>query len=276
MAGEAWLSLTMTFEIQRRRFTLLGLSSLSGASLLGQTPGTPAGSEDAMNVFPLHPPELVREVVTVAHFNVKRLKELVDARPALARAAVDWGFGDWEDALGAASHIGNREIAEYLLSKGARPSIFSAAMLGQLDVVKAFVAAQPGVQRTAGPHSISLLAHARAGGKPAQAVFDYLTSLGDAGEPPVSRLTQEDVARLTGVYVFGARPNERIEITEKAAQLTFVRQGKDGRGLVHLGDYSFRPAGAEAVRVRFSGSGDAIVLTVHDPDLVLTARRSQP
>src|SRR6478672_3082794 len=103
--------------------------------------------------------EVVREMVTVAHGNFKRVKELVDGRPSLARAAVDWGFGDWEDALGAASHVGNREIAEYLIGKGARPSLFSAAMLGQLDTVKAFLAAQPGAQRIAGPHSISLLAH---------------------------------------------------------------------------------------------------------------------
>jgi hypothetical protein len=33
--------------------------------------------------------------------------------------------------------MGNWEIAEYLLSKGARPTIFSAAMLGEMDVVKA-------------------------------------------------------------------------------------------------------------------------------------------
>ena len=266
----------MTLGIDRRRFALLGLSSLAGATLPGQTPSQTIASESVLNAFPLHSPELVRETVTVAHFDAKRVKDLVDARPALARAAVDWGFGDWEDALGAASHMGNREIAEYLLSKGARPSIFSAAMLGQLDVVRAFITAQPGVQRTAGPHSISLLSHARAGGKQAQAVFDYLTSLGDAGEAPASRLTQEDASRLAGVYIFGTKPDQRIEITEKAAQLTFVRQGKMGRGLMYLGDNTFRPAGAEAVRVRFTAAGDASLLTVHDPDLVLTARRSQP
>jgi len=61
------------------------------------------------------------------------------------KAVWDWGFGDWESALGAASHVGNREIAEYLIAHGARPSLFSATMLGHLDVVKAFIAAQPGV-----------------------------------------------------------------------------------------------------------------------------------
>src|ERR1051325_6317119 len=114
--------------------------------------------------FPAHPPELVREMVIVSHFNLKRVKEIVEAHPALARAAQDWGFGDWETALGAASHMGNRPIAEYLIANGARPTLFSATMLGQLDVVKAFIAAQPGGQRIRGPHSISLLAHAKYGG----------------------------------------------------------------------------------------------------------------
>src|SRR5262245_6396028 len=87
--------------------------------------------------FPTHAPDLVREIVSVSHGNVKRVKELVEARPSLAKAAIDWGYGDWETALGAASHVGNREIAEFLISNGAPPTLFSATMLGQLDVVKA-------------------------------------------------------------------------------------------------------------------------------------------
>src|SRR5258708_15562242 len=116
------------------------------------------------DIFPTQPPELVREMVLVSHFDLKRVKELVSARPSLARAAWDWALGDWEDGLRAASHVGNKPIAEYLISMGARPSLFSATMLGQLDVVKTFVTAQPGVQRIRGPHSISLLAHAKNGG----------------------------------------------------------------------------------------------------------------
>src|SRR5215470_3791457 len=173
----------MTFHLKRRRFTQLGICTFYGAILRGQTPVETATVETVVSSFPLHPPELVREMVTVAHFDFKRVKEIVDARPALARAAVDWGFGDWEDALGAASHVGKRDIAEYLISRGARPTIFSAAMLGQLDAVKAFIVARPGVQRIAGPHSISLLSHARAGRAEAKPVYDYLEQLGDAGGP---------------------------------------------------------------------------------------------
>ena len=41
---------------------------------------------------------------------------------ALACATLDWGFGDWETALGAASHVGRPEIAEYLIANGAEPT----------------------------------------------------------------------------------------------------------------------------------------------------------
>jgi hypothetical protein len=242
------------------------------AALLSLAKTAPA-AEPIPDVFPRHSPDLVCEMVIVAHGNVKRVREIVDARPALAKAAIDWGFGDWEDALGAASHVGNREIAEYLIANGARPTLFSAAMLGQLDTVKAFVAAQPGAQKIAGPHSISLLAHAKAGGKPAEATFAWLESLGDAGSPQRPALPAATAAALAGVYSFGPALPERIEIAEKNGQLTFTRAGSPGRGLLPVGDLAFHPAGASAVRIRFSIAGPDATLTVYDPDLVLTARR---
>ena len=42
------------------------------------------------------------------------------------------------------------------------------------------VDALPGVQRTRGPHGITLLAHAKAGGAQAAEVVSYLERLGDA------------------------------------------------------------------------------------------------
>lgn len=236
------------------------------------------------DIFPTQPAELVREIVTVAHFDRKRVEELVDARPSLARAAWDWGFGDWETALGAASHMGNRPIAEHLISMGARPSLFSAAMLGQLEVVKAFVIAQPHVQSIRGPHSISLLAHARAGGEAARPVFQFLQSLGDADAEPPTPLRDSEVTALAGTYVFGLGASQQIELTVDPRQgvssmyspLTWTRKGTMGRPLVHLGDHAFYPAGAPAVRIRFVEINEgSVVMTVHDPELVLTARRKQ-
>ena len=264
----------MNGSLTRRRFVMLGSLGLPlSARVVGSTAA--AASPPAVgDLFPAQPPELVREMVTVAHGNFARVRELVDARPSLARAAWDWGFGDWETALGAASHMGNRPIAEYLIQKGARPSLFSATMLGHLEVVKAFVAAQPGVQRIPGPHSISLLAHAKAGGEQAAAVLKFLESVGDADAPPRAPISDEEMAALAGTYVFGAGPTERIDITIDRRQLFFTRRGMTARGLVHLGDHVFHPAGAAAVRIRFAAAERAtMALTVHDPDLVLTARR---
>jgi hypothetical protein len=226
------------------------------------------------DTFPQQAPDMVREAVVVAHGNIKRLRELVDAHPALARAAYDWGFGDWEDCLGAASHVGSREIAEYLIGKGARPTLFSATMLGQLDTVKAFLAAQPGAQRIPGPHSISLLAHAKAGGAAAASVYEYLERLGDAGGPKTEPISDEEKAALGGAYVFGRGSADSIDITVDRGQLTFKRPGMPfGRPLNHVGDRTFFPAGAAAVKIRFAASGGTTTLTVQDGDIVVTAMK---
>ena len=142
-------------------------------------------------------------------------------------------------------------------------------MLGQLEVVKAFLAAQPGAQKIPGPHSIPLLSHAKAGGEKAAAVLEYLKSLGDAGGPPSISVAEEKLTALVGAYEFGIGPADRIDITFTKGTVTFTRPGSSGRRLIPLGDSEFYPAGASAVRVRFDGP----VLTVHDPGLVLTARR---
>lgn len=228
---------------------------------------------DPSDSFPAQPAEMVKEIVTVAHGNFERVKAMVEMRPSLAKAAYDWGFGDWEDALGAASHVGNREIAEYLLAKGARPTLFSAAMLGQLETVKAFMAAQPGAQRIAGPHSISLLAHAKAGGKRAEPVYAYLNGLGDAGGPPRLALPAGEAAALAGTYRFGAGEREQIEIGSRNGQLQLTYKGGTARNLVYLGERAFHPVGAEAVRIRFASSDAGMVLTVQDGEMMQTGRR---
>ena len=58
-------------------------------------------------------------------------------------ACWDWGGGDWETALGGASHMGEREIALFLLERGARLDVFAAAMLGNVGVVRALLDARP-------------------------------------------------------------------------------------------------------------------------------------
>ncbi len=120
---------------------------------------------------------IVEEFVAVSHGDLNRVKELLSQEPALVNATWDWGGGDFETALGAAAHMGNREIAIFLLDHGARLDIFAAAMLGNLDIVRAALAIYPEAINTPGPHGIPLIAHAKAGADDAKGVLDFLNSL---------------------------------------------------------------------------------------------------
>jgi hypothetical protein len=118
--------------------------------------------------------ELVAELVLKAHGDLGVVKQLVERDPAIVNAAWDWGGGDWETALGAAAHVGRRDIAEYLLEHGARMDVFAAAMLGEVEIVRAMLEAHPGLHDARGPHGIPLRAHAEAGGEQAREVLELL------------------------------------------------------------------------------------------------------
>jgi len=258
----------------RRAFLQLAAVAVpAGAVLSDQTVSASAGVSDA---FPSQPRELVEEMVVVAHGNVARVKELVGRQPTLAKATFDWGFGDWETALGAASHVGNHEIAELLIANGAHVTIFSAAMLGQLDVVKAFIAGAPGIQKTRGPHSISLMRHATAGGARAAAVVEHLKGVPGADDAVATQpLTAEDIGTLTGVYTFGVAAADKLEVTASNGALQIGRPGRFARGLMHLGALTFCPTGAENVRIAFAETPGAMTVTVRDPDVVVTAQKKR-
>lgn len=119
----------------------------------------------------------IQEFVGNAHGDLDAVRTALGADATLANAAWDWGGGDWETGLGAAAHMGRRDIAELLLEHGARLDVFAAAMLGDADVVRTILAAHPEVREAKGPHGIPLRAHAEAGGEPARAVLELL----DAG-----------------------------------------------------------------------------------------------
>lgn len=130
-----------------------------------------------METKPALETKLVREFIGNAHSDLNRVQELLTQEPGLINATWDWGGGDFETALGAAAHMGRKDIANFLLEHGARLDIFAAAMLGKLDLVKAALAAYPDTINIPGPHGIPLIAHAQAGGEEAKAVLEFLQSL---------------------------------------------------------------------------------------------------
>jgi len=266
-----------------RREALSGLAALglttSDLSRIVRTQGPPAAPDlawpPAVNgisqAYPTTDAIVARDVVGASHNNLDRVRELLSRRPELAKVSWDWGFGDWETALGAASHVGNRPIAEYLLEQGAAPTIFSSAMLGHLDVVKAMIAAQPGAQRMKGPHGLTLLSHARAGGPTAASVVAYLESLGGANDPiPTVPLAAEQRATLVGRYAFDKGPRDVFLIDDVREVLGITRVGASRRNLLHRGDLVFSPVGAESIRIKIIRAGDRVDgLTVADPDTPL-------
>jgi hypothetical protein len=124
------------------------------------------------------PPQLdpakVQSFVANAHGDFDAVQALVAEEPRLVNAAWDWGGGDWETALGAAAHMGRRQIALYLLDHGARLDLFAAAMLGYFDIVSAILSDFPEMHDAKGPHGIPLVEHARVGGADARAVLELL------------------------------------------------------------------------------------------------------
>ena len=142
----------------------------SGVLMSAQTPPAPpaplAPSTDAKLAPGTEPkrksqlePALVKEFVTAGHTNLPRVKEMLTTEPMLINAMWDWGAGDWETAIGGASHLGNRDLALHLLDSGSRFDAFCAAMLDEAEIVTSMVRAHPALANARGPHGYTLLYH---------------------------------------------------------------------------------------------------------------------
>jgi len=170
-------------HLARREFVTRSASGvLLIASPLGAFAQTPATQAAPQQPVPKRPDPLaasmVQDFVRKAHTDLPGTKALLAEQPALLNATWDWGGGDFEMGIGGAGHMGNREIAEFLIGQGGRFDVFVAAMLGKLDIVRSLLTAWPSLLTSKGPHGIPLMRHAIAGGEPAKEVVEYLKSVG--------------------------------------------------------------------------------------------------
>lgn len=124
--------------------------------------------------------DLVKEFVIACHGNFEKTKSMLAETPALLNACWDWGGGDFETGIEGAGHVGNKQIAQFLISNGARMNIFCAAMLGQTDIVKSILTSFPDLKTSKGPHGLQLLHHAKKGGDDSKEVLEYLEKLGSS------------------------------------------------------------------------------------------------
>ena len=159
--------------VPRRGFLRYSALGLAGASLAPwATAQQPAERPDPIAS------ELVKEFVIKGHGDFTRTEELLNEHPGLLNVSWDWGGGDYEMAVEGAGHVGNREIAEFLLARGARVTLFVAAMLGRIEIVKPMLTAFPKQIQAKGPHGLGLVHHAKRGGEQAKEVLEYLQSVG--------------------------------------------------------------------------------------------------
>ena len=135
---------------------------------------------------------MVQDFVIFAHSDLKMVEKLLEREPKLINSAMDWGNGDFETALGGASHMGRKEIVQFLLAKGARMDIFCAAMMGMLEVVQAMLTLEPKLIDVPGPHGFNLHFHAQVGQEDAEPVLEYLQSIKELKLRPVPFLKKKN------------------------------------------------------------------------------------
>lgn len=213
-----------------------------------------AGIRDDADSSVFDSPDLAQQVVGASHFNFERVRELVSERPELAKASWDWGFGDWETALGAASHTGQREIALFLIEHGARPTLFTHAMLGDVAVVRAVAETSPDQLATTGPHGITLMDHARAGREHAAEVVELLEQFPESDRGEVS-LEVEDARVYTAP--FRCADGRTIGVTLNRRDRLVLKVG-DGveRPINRTGEHVFAPSGSPTTRIVFEVDGN--------------------
>jgi hypothetical protein len=122
--------------------------------------------------------DLVKEFVIAGHGDLTKVQSMLTDHPNLIFGKFDWGNGDFEAAIEGAGHVGNKEIAKFLIDAGARVTLFVLTMLGRTDLVKPVLEAYPKLVFAIGPHGLTMLHHAKAGGKESEELYAYLQEKG--------------------------------------------------------------------------------------------------
>nr|WP_321236154.1 hypothetical protein [uncultured Psychroserpens sp.] len=107
--------------------------------------------------------EEIDEFVGAAHSSLENTKKIIEAKPLILNCTSQMAKGDFETALGGASHMGRKDIADLLVLHGARLDIFNLTFLGFTDFVKALLIKYPNLLNSYGPHGYTLLHHAKVG-----------------------------------------------------------------------------------------------------------------
>src|SRR5579872_2032214 len=149
--------------------------TLAGNKLIAQNGAVQPAVQQGPPPLPL---PLVKEFVIAGHGNFARVKEMLAENPNLIYSKFDWGNGDFEAAIEGAGHVGNKEIANYLLQAGSRVTLYVLTMLGKTELVRPALEAYPEMLYAKGPHGFTFLHHAKVGGEDSAPLYDWLQQKG--------------------------------------------------------------------------------------------------
>jgi len=242
-------------QISRRLFMAATPAALAGVANAKPADHAPAPETD--DLYPTTAGERASAFVGACHMQLDRVRAMLAEDAGLACASWDWGFGDWESAIGAASHTGRVDIIELLIAHGARPTVFTLATLDRIDALRDLLDTVPNLESIEGPHSISLYRHAQAG--KAERVLGFLKERG-VTDTNAFAIEKADAEPYFGVYAWGPGETERFEVSwfERMSSISIKRQGGISRNLIPLGNGTFSPAGARHVWMRFETEGDSV------------------
>ena len=156
--------------LQNITFGTAGLVLLNKVAI-GQVPN----QQKEVPPFPL---ELVKDFVIAGHKDLSKVQSMLAEHPNLVHCKYDWGNGDFEEAIEGAGHVGDKAIAEFLIDAGSRVTLFVLTMLGKTELVKPILEAYPKLVFANGPHGLTLLHHAKKGGKEGEELYNYLQEKG--------------------------------------------------------------------------------------------------
>lgn len=159
--------------MNRKQFLQSSLLAFSGLTLIPFV----LRSQDKPKPAQLNA-DIVKEFVGAGHGNLARVKEMLGNHPNLLFSRYDWGNGDFEEAIEGAGHVGNKDIANYLIEQGARVNLYVLTMLGKTSLVKPVLEMYPQLVFGKGPHGFTLLHHANRGGDEALELAEYVKSKG--------------------------------------------------------------------------------------------------
>ena len=147
----------------------------SGLGVLGTVSLPLLGQEDRPDPIDM---ALVKDFVIAGHGKFDEVRDMLAEYPNLISCRYDWGNGDYEEAIEGAGHVGNEEIANYLIENGARVNLFVLTMLGKTDLVLPVLDEYPQLVNGLGAHGFTLLHHANVGGERSLEIKEYLESKG--------------------------------------------------------------------------------------------------